>query len=282
MRILSLFLFQLCCVSFVIAQQTFLPAQKKYDIPYGSFASSKMDLYLPVNRTPATPFVIIIHGGGWVAGDKQGDRGSQQILLEQGIASANINYRFADSLGTHYEQLLADIDSAVAYCMQHATVWNTRKTNFVLMGASAGGHLSLLYSYTTNRKVSAIIAECAPADLTDTTTLHYEASIGLLPLIFKIAGATYTPGGSIDKRFFAVSPIHHVKHIPTLIIHGTGDKVVPFWQAEKLQQKLAAEKITHQLLPIQGADHDLGMRDIPTREMIYAAITEWIWKHGSR
>ena len=238
-QILSLLVLFLALQSSV-AQKKFLPSEKNYDVRYGSFPSSQLDVYLPVNRNKQTPFVIIIHGGGWVGGDKKSDRGSQQILMEQGIASANINYRFVDSLDTHFPEMLADIDSAVQYCVNNADAWNTRKKNFVFMGASAGGHLSLLYSYTTNRKIKAIISECSPVDLTDTATLTHETSIGLLHVINKMAGAIYVPGKPIDPKFFASSPIYHVKDIPTLIVHGTKDKIVPYIQALKLESKLKA------------------------------------------
>jgi len=264
-----------------MSQTKYLSSEKIYDISFGSFPSSKMDLYLPFNRTKETPFVIVIHGGGWVAGDKKGDRGSQQILMEQGIASANINYRFVDSFDTHYEAMLADIDSAVNFCIADAEKWNTRKTNFIFMGASAGGHLALLYPYLRNIKTNSVIAECTPVDLADTTTLAYETSIGLLGIIFKMAGATYTPGQKIDPRFFASSPIYHVKNIPTLIVHGTADKIVPYAQAVKLEKKLTSQKIPNKLITIEGADHDMNMKDIPTRNMIYKEIVDWIWKYNS-
>lgn len=47
--------------------------EKIMDVAYGSFPSNKMDVYLPTNRNAQTPFVILIHGGGWVLGDKNLD-----------------------------------------------------------------------------------------------------------------------------------------------------------------------------------------------------------------
>ncbi|MEO6313625.1 MAG: alpha/beta hydrolase [Chitinophagaceae bacterium] len=270
----------LVCMQQVNAQKKYLPSERIYDISYGSFPSSQLDLYLPVNRTKETPFVIVIHGGGWVAGDKKGDRGSQQILMEQGIASANINYRFVDSLNTHYPAMLADIDSAVNFCIANAAKWQTRPENFVFMGASAGGHLALLYPYLYNRKVNSIIAECAPADLADTAMLHYETTNGLLNIIFKMAGATWKPGEAVDPKFIASSPIYHIKNIPTLIVHGTKDRTVPFAQAVKLHDKLSSMKIPNKLITLQGADHDLNIKDMPTRTMIYKEIADWIWMYN--
>ena len=254
--------------------------EKIMDVAYGSFPSSKMDVYLPANRNAQTPFVILIHGGAWVSGDKKSDTPTQDSLLAHGIACANINYRFVNSLQTHYPQMLSDIDSAVNYCIAHAGEWNTRKDNFITSGASAGGHLSLLYGYTTNKKVSVIIAECPVTDLTDTAVLNYETKIGLLNVIQKMTGAIYTPGQSLGPEFAASSPIYHVKNIPTLIIHGTADRTVPYSQAVDLDKMLTTKNITHKLITIPGADHDCNINVPTTRTMIYKEIVAWAWKYG--
>jgi acetyl esterase/lipase len=254
--------------------------EKLTDIAYGSFSSSKMDVYLPANRNTQTPFVILIHGGAWVNGDKRLDTPTQDSLLAHGIACANINYRFADNLQTHYPQMLADIDSAVNYCIAHAHEWNIRKDNFVISGASSGGHLSLLYGYTTNKKVSAIIAECPPTDLADTAFLNYVTKRGLLAVIQKMTGAIYTPGQSLAPEFAASSPVHHIKNIPALLIHGTADKTVPYSQSVELDKRLTSKNIIHKLITIPGADHDCNINVPVTRTMIYKEIIAWAWKYG--
>ena len=254
--------------------------EKTMNVAYGSFPSSKMDVYLPANRNAQTPFVIVVHGGAWVFGDKNLDTPTQDTLLAHGIASANINYRFADSLQTHYPQMLADIDSAVNYCISNSAKWNTRNDNFIICGGSAGAHLSLLYGYTTNRKVSALIAECPPTDLADTTMLNYAKNVGLLPVVHKMTGAMYTPGQELGPQFAASSPIYHVKNIPTLLIHGTADKTVPYAQAVALDKMLTSKNSTHKLITIPGADHDLNLKNSTTRIMVYKEIVDWAWKYG--
>lgn len=176
--------------------------------------------------------------------------------------------------------MLADIDNAVNYCIVHADKWNTRKDNFIISGASAGGHLSLLYGYTTNKKVGAIIAECPPTDLTDTVMLNYATTIGLLPVVHKMTGGIYTPGKLLGPQFAASSPIYHVKNISTLIIHGTADRTVLYSQAVDLDKMLTSKNITHKLIIIPGADHDCNLKDPTTRTMVYKEIVDWAWKYG--
>lgn len=259
-----------------------LPELRLKDVSYGSFASSKMDITLPANRNVQTPFVIIIHGGAWVLGDKIWGSRTQDTLLAHGIASANINYRFADDDKIHVQELLADVDSVILYCASHAKQWNTRKDNFIINGESAGAHLSLMYGYTTARKISAIISECAPTNLSDTTVLNYYANrdTSLLHAICKMVGAGYTPGRVASPAFADASPVSHVKNIPTLFFHGTTDVVVPYSQATDLEKKLKDKRYTYQFIPMVGANHDLGLNVPESRAAIYKEIVDWVWKYG--
>jgi acetyl esterase/lipase len=252
------------------------------NIVYGSFPSSKMDVALPAGRTPQTPFVIILHGGAWTLGDKGWGSRTQDSLFNHGIASVNIDYRYADNDKTHYEELLKDIDSVISFCVNRAKEWNTRKTNFIMNGESAGAHLSLMYGYTTNRKISAIIAECAPTDFTDTAMLnHYQqADPNVLQAIGKMTGAPYVKGAALPAQYFAASPVNHVKNIPTLFFHGTADQLVPYSQALTLEQKLKDKGVTYKFVPMPGAGHDVGFNTPEGRKLIYDEIVAWTWKYN--
>ena len=259
-----------------------LPAVKIRDLAYGSFASSKMDVYLPAGRTPATPFVIVIHGGAWVMGDKEWGTRTQDSLLAHGIASANINYRYADDHTTHYAQLLADIDSAIQFCVAHGSKWNTRKQKLVITGESAGAHLALLYAYANPGKISAVISACAPTDLTDTSLLKYYAKNdpSLLQSVYKITGAAYEPGKTLPAAFAAASPVYQVQPIPTLFFHGTGDWVVPYQQATALEKALKEKGVTYRFVPMKDQGHDLGFNSAEGRKVIYGEMMSWIIKYG--
>lgn len=263
----------------LIAQD--ITEQKIRNVAYGSFRSSKMDVYLPVNRNAKTPFIILIHGGAWVMGDKFLNTAVQEAMLAKGIASINLNYRFADYGQTHYPAMLADIDSAVNYCIAHAEEWHTRKDGFITSGHSAGGHLALLYAYSTNKKISAIIAEAAPTDVTDTAFLNYQARIGMLSVVEKMANGKYVAGQPQPTGYKASSPIYHVKNIPTLLIHGTVDKTVPYSQSVKLDSVLQSKNIIHKFLPVIGAGHDLNFNEPKTKSMIINEMITWAFRYGN-
>ena len=48
-----------------------LNAETKINVSYGADTQQKMDIYLPANRNASeTKVMVMIHGGGWVEGDK--------------------------------------------------------------------------------------------------------------------------------------------------------------------------------------------------------------------
>ena len=89
--------------------------EKLTNIRYGSHERNVMDVYLPADRSPKTAFLVYIHGGAWTQGDKTFDTKISEYLLSQGIAVANLNYRYANLTDTHLPELLDDIDNVVKY-----------------------------------------------------------------------------------------------------------------------------------------------------------------------
>src|SRR5690606_9147505 len=104
--------------------------QRIANASYGSHDRNKMDVYLPGDRNANTPFVLLIHGGGWVSGDKGDMAAIQDSLLISGIASASMNYRYASGT-VHYEQQMEDVSAALAYCLSNADEWKIRKDKYI-------------------------------------------------------------------------------------------------------------------------------------------------------
>ncbi|MEM9212042.1 MAG: alpha/beta hydrolase [Pseudomonadota bacterium] len=108
------------------------------DIPYGQHPRQVYDLYVPAN--PNGQLFILVHGGGWVKGDKSyGDIWPDKLSYwgPLGTSIASVNYRFVPEV-TPAEQA-ADIARAVAQIQQ-----DMRFQTWVLIGHSAGAHLALL------------------------------------------------------------------------------------------------------------------------------------------
>ena len=73
-----------------------------------------------------------------------------------------------------------------------------------------------------------------------------------------------------------ISPINFVsaKTVPTLIIHGDADKLVPIYQAEIFGKKCKEQGVTFKLITKPGADH--GWQGM---EKDMAVFADWFDEH---
>src|ERR1700730_9511377 len=98
-----------------------------------------LDGHVPDGAGPF-PTAILVHGGGWVAGDKQ-----EYInylvspLTDAGFAWFCINYRLA----SEYNFLAAadDVEQSIRYVRANAAKYKVNPRRIALIGESAGGHL---------------------------------------------------------------------------------------------------------------------------------------------
>lgn len=250
---------------------------KMLNISYGTDTRNKMDVYLPKDRSTATPFVILIHGGAWTGGNKEDMRGFQDLLLARGFGSVSMSYRYVGAT-VHYTELMEDVNKVVMYCVNKSGEWNIRNTKLIISGASAGAHMALLYGYKydTGGRISGIVSMCGPTDLTDPVMLNYATTIGLAGPLNALAGATYVPNQPVDAKFAAASPLKQAINIPTLMFHGTADLTVPYSQAELLNNRLGQLNYTHKLVTLPGAGHDLGLNIPANVILIEAEFRAWI------
>ena len=127
------------------------------NIPYHNDTLKKhlLDIYLPANAPGAFPVVIFIHGGGWISNDKYADMGYMpntiNALLENGMAIASIDYRFAQD--AVFPEIIKDCNKAVTYLFDNAVKYKLDKNRIALMGFSAGGHLASLMGTSQNNNV---------------------------------------------------------------------------------------------------------------------------------
>src|SRR5215208_1144068 len=95
-------------------------ADLQTDIEYGTAAgeSLKLDAYVPEGAGPF-PAVILVHGGGWNAGDKSGGPKKGYMapmhapLEKAGFAWFSINYRLAPK--HPYPACIEDVETAIRW-----------------------------------------------------------------------------------------------------------------------------------------------------------------------
>ena len=238
------------------------------DLAYGSHERQVLDLCLPEGVTGDMGLVLMIHGGAWIAGDKEGYKEALEYASSSlGVAAAAINYRYLGENVTMYE-ILDDIDAALALIKEKGENVGLDINKVLLTGSSAGAHLSLLYAYsratTAPVKPVAVVSDCGPTDLTDeafyiNNALGNEETIAdLLSLCIGI-DFSYAQRGNYVKELQAISPLFYVDEntVPTVINHGMQDNIVPFSNATAVVEKLKENGVKHDFNIYPNSGHGL-------------------------
>jgi acetyl esterase len=98
-----------------------------------------MDAYIPESIGPL-PVLIIIHGGGWEAGNKVTYVSPLfEPLAEAGFAWFSIDYRLTPYV--HIPEQLEDVRAAIRYVRAHADRFHIDPNRMALLGESASGQL---------------------------------------------------------------------------------------------------------------------------------------------
>jgi len=219
------------------------------DTAYGVHAKQKMDVYLPAGRTMATKLIILIHGGGWEAGDKT-DMNYYKNLLRQKwpeAAIANINYRLASNANNiHYQEIMGDVTAAVNFILNNKTQFVV-SDSLLMLGASAGAHLAMLYTYAynTGNKVRAVADFFGPAVLNDWSWYNsFNVWMGkyIKDLLIQFNNAPWD-----QPLYQSNSPFSRAtaQSRPTIIFHGTIDVIVPLYQSQWMNAQLTTLGVPH-------------------------------------
>lgn len=152
-RMLPLALLFVCMVASAIS----LPAGTKLtaNVAYGPDPLQEIDVYSPSGAKNA-PVILMVHGGGWTEGDKTNPDVVQNKVnhfLPEGIVFVSVNYRLSPQVGVMDEA--ADVAKALAYVQQHAAQWGADPSRVIVMGHSAGAHLTSLVSVASDIQKSA-------------------------------------------------------------------------------------------------------------------------------
>lgn len=228
-----------------------LKVENVLDVSYGDSADQVYDIYLPADRTLQTKVLILIHGGGWTSGDKADMNEFKDFLRDQlpDIAVVNINYRLADENNPPYPMQTDDITDVVNDLKQNREEYQIG-TDLGFVGISAGGHLSLLWSYAldTDKNVKMVCSIVGPTNLLD-EAYQNTTNENLKDLIFQF--------GADAEVLKSVSPLYKVKSTspPTILFYGAQDPLIPNSQGIALNDKLEELNVIHEFTLYPNGGH---------------------------
>ncbi|GGW32013.1 hypothetical protein GCM10007383_16310 [Arenibacter certesii] len=241
------------------------------NVEYGSSSHQKYDIYLPKNRTKDTKVLILIHGGGWNAGDKSEMDAFKDFIREQlpEIAVVNMNYRLADMNHPPYPMQINDIDNVVNELRKKAKEFHI-STEIGFIGASAGAHLSLLWSYAhdTQKQVKMVCSIVGPTNFLDKAYLN-TTNQDLRGLLDQF--------GNSSELLKEASPLYQLTSNapPTILFYGAKDPLIPISQGIDLRDKLMELNVKHQFtLYPEGGHGWVGIDLMDTSLKLKAFIQE--------
>jgi len=245
----------------------------------------KLDVYAQRNSSGPTPTVIHIHGGGWVAGAKEGSILNLLPYIEMGCSAVSVEYRLAKvSLAP---AAVEDCRLALRWVFENAKKYGFDTSRIVMTGGSAGGHLALMTGMLDST------AGFDSPNEWDQTNPHMKVAaivnwFGITDVKDLLAGpdrqnyAVSWLGSQPNREELAarVSPITYVRRglPPILTIHGDNDELVPYSHAVRLHKALDKAGVENHLITIPGGHHGGFTRD--QMIMIYGAIREFLKKNG--
>ncbi len=121
------------------------------DIIYKTIGERELpaNLFYPRNKKGKIPGILIIHGGGWRAGNKSLMTPMAERLAKKGYFVMAPEYRM--SLEATYPSAVVDLYDAIIWMNEHADEYGIDMDQIVVMGCSAGGQLAALVGTTYNQ-----------------------------------------------------------------------------------------------------------------------------------
>lgn len=206
------------------------------------------------------PAIVVIHGGGWLEGDKSSfstpkNRPPGNIIdfAKLGFVAVTINYRLSGE--APFPAALQDCKCAVRWLRANAKKYQIDSDLIGVWGNSAGGHLALLLGMVDKNAnlegdgpyqdyssiVQSVASDSGPIDL----LYQYEHNQIRWAISQFLRGA---PRGARIADYKAASPINHIspRTPPLLLIYGGADTQVGVETADRFVVAL----------------HEAGLKDV--------------------
>jgi len=258
------------------------PSRIVRDINYygdPSAAEETGDLYLPDDAgSPAlVPTVLIIHGGGWSAGNNRVDKiqATAAFLQAHGFAAFAINYHLtAMSEPAPWPRNIEDCEIAVRWLRVNAKSYDIDPNRIAALGFSAGGHLA------------AMLAVAGPGGGLQPTTPYagvstaIEAAIDFYgPTVIRNGNTRFLPEAAGSILASQASPLTYVRPglPPIMFVVGERDKGWLINEGRTFTSALGQAGVAHRMIVVPGAAH--AFNPISRRTDVSGDILRFLDEH---
>jgi acetyl esterase/lipase len=241
-------------------------------VRYGPLPTQLMDVWRPkeLPSEPA-PVLLFVPGGAWVHGSRmlQG-YALMSHLADMGWVCLSIDYRVAPH--HKWPAHITDVKTAIAWARANVDRFGGDRNFVAIAGCSAGGHLAALAGLTVNdaelqgelpagsdTSVDAVVGIYGRYDWEDKSTVERARFVDFLERV--VVSRTMAKHPEIYRKASPIAQIHS-EAPPFLVIHGTGDSVIPVAQARSFVERLrSVSRSVVSYVELPGAGHAFDMID---------------------
>ena len=212
------------------------------------------------------PGVLLIHGGGWLGGNRHQLTKIARRLAPLGYTVMAIDYRLAPK--DKFPSQIDDCREALRWMRENAAEYKIDPRRLGVWGYSAGGQLAALLG-ATSPFISAVVAGGAPCDFR--------------PVEPDNSFLAYWLGGTpreVPEAYKNASPASFVSDDdpPFFFYHGQYDFLVPIDQPSKMAPRLKVAHVPAEVYTVEKAGHVRTMQD----EKAVGRGIEFMRKHLSK
>lgn len=275
------------------------------------------DIYRSDSKTPR-PVLVWIHGGALIVGSRQSvPKNLLDLAKQEDYVLVSIDYRLGPE--AKLPAIADDVSDALAWIRKSGPkLFGADADKIVISGGSAGGYLTLLAGTRVQPRPRALVAYWGYGDVDGDwytkPSEWYRTKVPLVPreealkaisaqTLSETAGAEgkargrlyhyFRQNGLWTKEVTGFDPVTERRKLdpycpsrvipadypPTMMIHGTIDDDVPYEQSAAMAKALAAKKLPHELVTVEGAGHGLSGGDRQLVEAAHAKALAFIRQH---
>lgn len=256
------------------------------DITIGEINGVKLSINLAFPQTHSAqprPVLIMIHGGGFLKGDKSKNNLRIQKMTQLGFVAASAMYRFAPE--HKFPSALDDIKLAIRFLKAHAIEYHINPERIIVSGASSGSYLAVMAGVTGNSNafddhglytefdssVHAVAGQSSP--IADFRLAKY-SEFSLVKRLLEHNSSNH------QQDLAALSPITYLDSDdpPMFLSHGDTDPIVSVEMSREFVRELAKIGHNYEYHELLGGTHSYSQSVPDKAKAVFTLYRRFIEK----
>ncbi len=240
------------------------------------------------SHTPPCPVILFVQGSAWTTPNLNYEIPMLSRYAEAGYAVATVSHRSAND-GYPFPAFLTDVKTAIRFLRANSKKYALDPDRIAAFGTSSGGNTVCLLGLTgddpelktdeyndQSDSVCGVVSCFAPTDL-PALFEHLKDAPDILAVQTAYFGPDQSKWPETMRRW---SPVYRVEagksYPPFLLLHGTGDPLVPCDQLDRLYVRLKEAGAEVNACYVDGAEHEGNFWSPDVRRAIREELTKML------